>query len=414
MKIVVVHQNYLMPGHPGGSRFNEFARFWTDAGHDVTVLAGNLNYSTGETPERYRGKRVVREQDGPVTVYRCHVPPSYSKGYRGRMQAFLGFTFSSALAAMRIPRPDVVIATSPPLVTVVPGFCAAKLHWPGVPWIFEVRDLWPESAVTTGVLKPDAAITKALYAIERWACWSAARVNVLTPAFRDDILQRGLCGPEKIIFVPNGADVEHFKPGPRDNTARREAGWGDRKVVLYAGAHGRANALRQLLDAADHLRDRPDIVIATVGDGPERASLTAEAQQRGLTNILFHGPKSKDAMPDFVNACDIGAAVLQDNPTFRTVYPNKVFDYMACERPTVLAIDGVARRLVCDEANAGVFTQPEDGRALAGTIRSMLNDPEGCAAMGKRGRAWVLQHATRESLAQRYLTEMQKLVSETR
>src|SRR5690606_35387985 len=135
------------------------------------------------------------------------------------------------------------------------------------------------------------------------------------------------------------ADLDLFAPGPREGATREALGWGDRFVVLYAGAHGRANALHQLLDAAERLRDRPDVLIATVGDGPERAALEQDARRRGLDNVAFCGAQPKERMPELINACDVGAAVLQDNPTFRTVYPNKVFDYMACERPTLIAID---------------------------------------------------------------------------
>ena len=410
MKILVIHQYYLMPGSPGGSRFNEFARLWSDAGHDVTVVAGNLDYATGQVPDRYQGRWITRERDGDVTVLRCHVPKSYNRSYAGRMAAFFGFTLSSTHAALTVPRPDVVIATSPPLVAMAPGLIAAKARWPGVPWVFEIRDLWPESAVTTGVLKEGAALTRLLYGVEKVACRAADKINVLTPAFRDDLLRRGLAPADKIVFVPNGADVELFTPGPRDNDARRAFGWGDRFVVMYAGAHGRANAVGQFLDAAERLRDRPDILLASVGDGPERAGLEAERARRGLDNVVFHGAQPKHRMPEIVRACDVGAAVLQDNPTFKTVYPNKVFDYMASERPTLLAIDGVARTLVCDEAQAGVFAKPEDGASLAAAIRSLADDPEGRAAMGRRGRAWVLANATRESLAQRYLDVLQGMI----
>ncbi len=410
MKILVIHQYYLMPGSPGGSRFNEFARLWSDAGHDVTVVAGNLDYATGQVPDRYQGRWITRERDGDVTVLRCHVPKSYNRSYAGRMAAFFGFTLSSMHAALTVPRPDVVIATSPPLVAMAPGLIAAKARWPGVPWVFEIRDLWPESAVTTGVLKEGAALTRLLYGVEKVACRTADKINVLTPAFRDDLLRRGLAPADKIVFVPNGADVELFTPGPRDNEARRAFGWGDRFVVMYAGAHGRANAVGQFLDAAERLRDRPDILLASVGDGPERAGLEAERARRGLDNVVFHGAQPKHRMPEIVRACDVGAAVLQDNPTFKTVYPNKVFDYMASERPTLLAIDGVARTLVCDEAQAGVFAKPEDGASLAAAIRSLADDPEGRAAMGRRGRAWVLANATRESLAQRYLDVLQGMI----
>jgi glycosyltransferase involved in cell wall biosynthesis len=324
------------------------------------------------------------------------------------MWAFFGFTVSACSAALRIAEADVVIGTSPPLVVIFPAWFLARLR--RAPLVFEIRDLWPENAITTGVLRRDSALAKLLFGIERWACRTADLVNVLTPAFREDLIARGLAADDKIVFVPNGADPGLFRPGPRANAVRERYGWGDRFVVLYAGAHGRANAVDQLLDAAFLLRDRPDILIATVGDGTERARLADEAKARGLDNVMFCGPQPKEDMPAFINACDVGAAVLQNNPTFRTVYPNKVFDYMACERPTLLAIDGVARRLVCDEARAGVFAEPEDAASIAAAIRQLAADPAGCAEMGRRGRAWVLSNATRDALAARYLGILERLV----
>jgi len=204
--------------------------------------------------------------------------------------------------------------------------------------------------------------------------------------------------------------VETFQPSPPDVGLRRELGWDGRFVVMYSGAHGRANAVGQLVEAARLLGDRPEVLVACVGDGPERARWEAEAA--GLTNIRFHGPQPKDRMPAIVNACDVGAAVLQDNPTFRTVYPNKMFDYMACGKPTLLAIDGVARELVCEQARAGVFAPPEDPPALAAAIRALADDRPACAEMGRRGREWVLANATREALARRYEAILREVVAE--
>jgi glycosyltransferase involved in cell wall biosynthesis len=412
MKILVVHQYYLFPGAPGGSRFTEFARLWTAQGHEVNVIAGNLNYATGEVAEHLRDVFVRRVEEAGIPIYRCHVPRTYSKSYAGRLWAFFGWTFSASVAALKVPRPDVVIATSPPLIAVIPGWVAARVRWRRAAWVFEIRDLWPESAITTGVVKPDSLLARVAYQLERWACASADAVNVLTPAFRADLLKRGLAAASKIWFVPNGADVEQFQPGPRDNEMRRELGWGDRFVVMYAGAHGRANALGQLVEAAALLKDREDILIACVGDGPERKSLEESARQRGLGNIRFHGARPKEAMPAVVNACDVGAAVLQRNPTFLTVYPNKVFDYMACARPTLLGIDGVAREMVCDQAQAGVFVTPEDPRAIADAIVRLKDAPEERRAMGARGRAWVAANVARDALSARYLELLGKLAAD--
>jgi len=411
MRILIVHQYYLMPGQPGGSRFNEMARLWAEQGHQVTVIAGTIDYASGKVPQRYHGRWVSKENDGAVLVYRCHVPATYATSYVGRMWAFLGFTLSASTAALRVPAPDIVIATSPPLIATIPGWVAARVSRHPVPWIFEVRDLWPESAVTTGVLTAGSPLTRLLYGLERWACRSASKINVLTPAFQADMEKRALAASTKFCFVPNGADVESFRPGPRDNEMRRQLGWGDRFVVLYAGAHGRANAIHQLVDAAVELRDRPDILIACVGDGPERHRLSEQAERRGLKNIRFHGAKPKASMPDIVNACDVGAAVLQNNPTFRTVYPNKVFDYMSCARPVLLVIDGAARSLVCDQAKAGVFAEPENPKAIASAIRFLADHPETRAEMGVSGRRWVLANASRDALAARYLGVLMDLVN---
>jgi glycosyltransferase involved in cell wall biosynthesis len=408
MKILVVHQFYLMPGQFGGSRFNEMARLWSEQGHQVTIIAGTVEYGNGSSRERYRRRWITKESDGDVTVYRCYVPGTYANGKLGRIWGFLGFTFSASTAAFRVARPDIVIATSPPLVAAIPGWIAARVSLKPVPWIFEIRDLWPESAVTTGVLRDNSLLTRLLYRLEKWACRSADRINVLTPAFQDDIERRGLAEANKIVFVPNGADTEEFVPGPRDNDSRRQFGWGDRFVAMYAGAHGLANALGQLVEAAGLLRDRPDILIACMGDGPERRKLETEAAKRGLENIKFYGPQAKDKMPEIVSASDAGLAVLQNNPTFKTVYPNKVFDYMSCARPTVLAIDGVSRTLVCEQAEAGVFAEPENAIAIANALRMLADKPEECARLGQNGRKWVLANAGRDALASRYLQVMER------
>ena len=306
-----------------------------------------------------------------------------------------------------------MIATSPPLNIAVPGAVAARLRFRGTPWVFEVRDLWPESAVTTGMMGSTSVLTRLMYRLERWAYESADRINVLTPAFRDDIVRRGLAPDEKIFFVPNGVDVEMFSPSGRDNGCRHEFGWGNDFVALYAGAHGRANALHQLIDAAEQFKGRSGLRIVSVGDGPERAGLVEAVRGRGLVNVQFIGSQPKSRMPELINAADVGLAVLQANPTFKTVYPNKVFDYMACAKPTVLGIDGVARELVCEQARAGLFAEPENGAQLAARISQLADDAVLASDLGARGRAWVVANASRAALAKRYLAELERCISST-
>lgn len=411
MKILILHQFYLARGEPGGSRFNELAKLWAADGHDVSVVAGNLNYATGRRADGTGGRWLSSQTDGSVSVTWCHVPSSYNSGVTGRLWAFFGFTLSSCTAVLGQRRPEVIVATSPPLNIALPAVLAARVRFRGVPWIFEIRDLWPESAVTTGVMRRNALLTRFLYCLERWACANADGINVLTPAFRDDLVRRGLAADAKVFFVPNGVDIDTFTPAPRDNEVRREFGWGNDFVAVYTGAHGRANALHQLIDAAEHLKQHRGIRIVSVGDGPERSSLQQAVRSRCLSNIQFIGSQPKSRMPLLVNGADAGLAVLQSNPTFRTVYPNKVFDYMACAKPTVLAIDGVARELVCEQANAGLFAEPENGAEIATRIGELARDSTLSGQLGANGRAWVMAHASRAALAKRYLEELHECIS---
>jgi glycosyltransferase involved in cell wall biosynthesis len=410
VQVVVVYQHFLAAGEPGLGRFNEMTRVWLEAGHAVTVIAGTVNYQTGSTARTHKTGLLHRERDGGLDVWRCFVPGTYSRSYAGRKLAYAIFTLTACYAALRSPRADIVIASSPPLVVVVPGWLKAKVSGLRTPWIVEVRDLWPESAVTTGIVARASAMTRLLFLLEAWAYRSARRIAALTPGIKADIVRRKLAPAEKIVEIPNGADLRRFVPGARDNSFRSKFGWGDRCVAIYAGAHGKANALDQLVEAATILRERDDIVFALVGDGPERPRLERTARDRKLTNITFCGPQPRERMPECINASDIAIAVVQANPTFLTVYPNKIFEYMACARPIVLAVDGVARELVCHESRSGLFVHPGDASGIATSVRQLADEPALRTELGQNGRRWVEQNESRDALAQRYLTVMEELL----
>jgi len=411
MKIVVIHQYFLRPESAGGSRFNEMTRYWTEQGHEVTVIAGQIDYTSGETAAEYKGKFVAEEMQDGVRVLRVYTPGAMHKSIVGRMWAFAGFGASSSLALMtHLRKADVVVATSPSLLVLMPGLVAKWLRrWP---LVFEIRDLWPESAISTGVLSENSPITKFAYALEEAGYRSADRINVLTPAFRENLLARKMAPDSKIVFIPNGADIELFEPGEPDLELRERYGWGDKFVVLYAGAHGIANHLWQYIDAAELLKDREDILLVSVGDGPQKAALVEETERRGLKNLQWLDAVSKADMPALLRSANTGAAILKRVDTFKTVYPNKVFDYMSCERPVLLAIDGVARELVTEKAKAGVFAEPERPEELAEKIRWMADNPEELKAMGKRGRRYVEEHFSRPALAQKYLEVLSSVVAQ--
>ena len=410
MRILVVHQYYLGKDDPGGSRWNQFARYWAARGHEVTVLSGMVHYATGRKGPAYKGKFLVREEEAPgITVYRCHVSESYNRSFLGRFWACLSFAFSSTVAGLfRARRPDIIIATSPPLTVAITMWLLSI--WHGCPAVFEVRDLWPESAIDTGVLKSRPLIALS-YKLEELAYRRSSWINVLTPAFEEALVRRKRIARSRISMIPNGADLDILAPGPKDNAVRRRLGLNGDFVVSYFGAHGRANRLGQLLDVAERVRTtRPDVRFLLVGDGMEKAGLVADARRRGLDNVVFHDPVPKEQVADFINASDVCTAVLMRNDTFKTVYPNKVFDYMSCKRPIIVAIDGVARTLV-ESAGAGLYAEPEDPDSFIQALDELRNDPRRMAEMGENGYRHAAANYSREALADKYLRLLENVVS---
>lgn len=402
MRILIVHQYFLGKDDAGGSRWNQFAKYWAAAGHEITVLAGTVHYATGDKPPRYKGRFIVREEESPgVTVYRCHVSKAYNKSFLGRFWAYVSFAFSSTVAGiLRAPRPDVIIATSPPLTVGLTMWLLSVFY--SAPAIFEVRDLWPESAIDTGVLVSRPLIWLSCR-LEELAYRRARRINALTPAFVEALATKKRVRRERLRMIPNGADLDILKPGPKDNQVRRRLGLGGKFVVSYFGAHGRANRVGQLLDVAERIRDtHPDIRILLVGDGMEKPALVNDADRRGLANVIFVDSVPKAAVGDYLSASDICTAVLMKNDTFKKVYPNKLFDYMCCQRPIILAIDGVARRLV-EEAGAGLFVEPENTDAFVKAMLELKANPERAEDMGRQGREYVIRHYDRRKLAAEYL-----------
>ena len=313
MKILLVHQYFLAKDASGGARWNQMAHYWAAQGHEVCVLAGMVDYTTGKKSAAYRWRMFKREDPEPrIRVYRCHVSEAYNSSFLGRAWAYFSFAVSSSIAGFCFAaRPDVIVATSPPLTVAV---TMKWLKWLlRCPVIFEVRDLWPESALDTGVLKP-GKLANMLFQMEADAYRKADWINVLTPAFRETLIEKKGVPPEKISMITNGADPDLFQPGERDNAIRRELKLDGKFAVGYFGAHGKANRLGQLLDAAEVLKTEiPDVQIVLVGDGMEKSNLQSEASRRELSNVTFVGSVAKEVVVDYINAMDVCTAVLMKN-----------------------------------------------------------------------------------------------------
>ena len=410
MNILLIHQYFLEENDPGGSRWNEFTRIWTAHGHTVTVLGGMMHYNGKEKLPEYKGKYFVKKQQGAVTVLRCHVSEAYNKSFVGRLWGYFSFMFSSLYAGLFKTKGkfDVVIVTSPPLFVGVSGYLISRLR--RMPFVFEVRDLWPESAIDTGVLT-NKLVIKLAYWVEAFIYKRATLVNVLTPAFYTALRDKKHIPAARLIQISNAADFSLSEKllNEFDRTAfRKEHKLDGHFVITYVGAHGVANYLEQLLDAGVALADT-NVLFLLIGQGMEKDKLKKNAEDRHITNVRFLDSVPKAEVFRYILASEMGASVLKRVDTFKTVYSNKTFDYMSCKRPILMAIDGVSRELV-EAAGAGVYVEPENIAEYDRIIRTYLNDPDRIVREGESGYRFAQENFDREVLANKYLGHISSIL----
>jgi glycosyltransferase involved in cell wall biosynthesis len=366
---------------------------------------------TGKKRSEYRGKLFVFKKHGLVDVCRCHVSESYNSNFFGRISGYLSFVFYSLWAGLfKIhDKFDLVLVTSPPLFLGITGYILSMVK--RAPMVFEVRDLWPESVVDTGVIK-NSLIIRFSFWLEKFLYSKSKLINVLTPAFRSVLIDSKKINPEKIIYIPNAADftlseevLNTFNP----SALRAEKGVIDKFVVTYVGAHGLANGLHQILDTAELLTDT-NIQFWLIGKGMLRDKLIADAKKRKIKNIEFIDPVPKVEVYKYILASDMGASVLIKNDTFKTIYSNKTFDYMSCKKPILLAIDGVSREMV-EEADAGVFVEPENPVDFAEKIRFYMSNPKKLKQQGENGYRYAKVNFDRIVLAEEYIGHLKVMLS---
>jgi glycosyltransferase involved in cell wall biosynthesis len=396
MRILYFSQYYPPEVGATQTRASEMAHYLAGAGHDVTVVTEVPNHPSGVIPPEYRGKLWERKREDGIDVLRLWVAASPDKTFRTRMAFYLSYMAIAGIAGAALSgRYDVVFATSPPLFVGAAGLAAAAVR--NVPFVFEVRDLWPESAVALGELNNPRAIAAA-ERLESLMYRRAARVVAVTRGIRDRLLERGL--PEsKVALIGNGANVEHFRFDPRSREeVRRKLGLQDNFVAMYAGIHGIAQGLETVLDAAAHLQADERIVFVLVGEGPRKSALEERLSDMGLKNVRFLPEVPSAEMPGYLSAADCSIVPLKDEPVFRGALPSKMFEAWACSRPVVLSVAGEAAS-VLEEAHGGVACPPEDAGAIAGAIRQLAGNPAEAAEMGRSGRALVEARYSRQAQA---------------
>ena len=389
MKILLVNQAFVSFDEPGFTRHFEMAKYLCARGHEMVIVASDVNYQTGTRIVEQRGFITEQGIEG-VRVLRGFMLPSLHRNYFWRIISFMGFMFSAVAASLRVKDADLVIGSSPPIFQAFAAWFAAFLL--RKPFLFEVRDLWPQFGIDMGVIKNPVVIYFSR-ALEKFLYNRAAHILVNSPAYKPYIVGRGIPA-DKITFIPYGTDISMFTPDADGSQVRRELGLDDKFIVLYAGAMGQANDIYTLLRAAARLQDHPKIHFVLFGDGKENTNLRAETQRLRLSNVTFAGAAPKTKMSAVVAAADVCLAILQDIPGFRMTYPNKVFDHMAAGRATVLVIDGVIREVI-EASGGGVFVPPADDERLAQVIRELADDPARVQQMGRQARDYLVQNFDR-------------------
>jgi glycosyltransferase involved in cell wall biosynthesis len=394
MHILLIHQAFAALDEPGGTRHHELARHLASQGHQVTIIASPVSYLTGTSQD----ERIpwCSEQDGGpgVRILRAYTYSALHKSFVHRVFSFFSFMFSAFWIGLRVRDVDLIWGTSPPIFQGATAWALAKIK--RVPLLFEVRDLWPAFAIAVGVLQ-NSLLIRLSEGLERFLYRGADRVMVNSPGFIDHVQARGA---REVELVPNGADASMFDPQKSGQDFRDQHGLQGKFVALYAGAHGMSNDLGVVLAAADQLRDLSKVAVVLLGDGKEKANLMAQAEAMGLDNLHFLPPVPKTGMGMALAAADACIGILKPIDMYATVYPNKIFDYLAAGRPIVLAMEGVIRDVV-EAAEAGIPVPPGDAAALAQAIRTLAEDPHAARRMGMSGRAYIEAHFDRVLLAEK-------------
>jgi len=410
MKVLYISQ-YFPPeiGAPA-ARASELARHWTQLGNEVTVLTGFPNHPNGLVPQEYKGalrKLVVKEEHRGVGVVRSWLLPFPNRKPYERILNYSSFSVSAAITGTFLGRPDVVVATSPQILVALAGWWIARCK--RVPFVFEVRDLWPESLAAVGMGGDGSPLYRTLAKIAGFLYRSSDHIVVVSPAFKDHLVRCWRVPAEKISVVQNGVETELFSPRNADPSLRSQLGVEGKFLVSYIGTIGMAHGLDTLIEAAARLRaTAPQVEFMLVGEGADRERICALANSRGLTNLHFAGPQPRERIPAYIAASDACLVLLKKADVFETVIPTKMLEFMSCGRPIVLGLEGQARKIV-ENAAAGIWIMPESAEELAKAIIHLENNRGLGKQLGANGRNYVLQHLSRKQTAAEYIALLEEL-----
>lgn len=399
MKTFIILTQYYPPetGAPQ-NRLHSLAKFLLSKGESVRVVTALPNYPKNEIYAGYRKKFSVREVIDGVPVHRTWIYVSRSRSVVARLLNYFSFVFTSFFVMLRQPKADFIICESPPLFLGITAVLIAKLK--GSRLVFNVSDLWPESAEKLNIISSRSLI-KLAYALEKWIYKNSHLISGQTKGIVESVQTR--FPSKKVVWFPNGVDFDFFEREHEDFLWRQTLNITEAEfVLLYAGIIGHAQGLDVILQAADRLKER-SVKFVLVGDGPEKDNLLRIAKEKALTNVIFQPNLEKAKIPSLIKACDAYIVPLKKLDLFKGAIPSKLFEPLALAKPILLGVDGEARQLFIEEGKSGLYFEPENATELAERIEQLIANPTLLNSLGVQGQWYAKENFDRQQIHEKFL-----------
>ena len=400
MHILFLTDNFPPEVNAPASRTHEHCRLWVAAGHQVTVITCAPNFPKGRVFDGYRNAWRQEETMDGIRVIRVWSYITANEGFTRRVLDYVSYMATATLASLGVRGVDIVVGTSPQFFTACAAQAVGTLK--RRPWVFELRDLWPESIKAVGAMQ-ESSVIRWLEWLELFLYRHATRIVTVTQSFKRTLVSRGITG-DKIDVVTNGVDITRFSPRPKDAELTQQLGLQGKFVAGYIGTHGMAHALETLLEAAARLRRHPggaDIRVLLLGDGARKADLKAQADRLGLDNVVFVDSVSKDEVARYWSLLDVSVIHLRRTELFTTVIPSKLFECMGMGIPVLHGVAGESADIVRQEGVGEVF-EPENVEQLVDSLLRLKADPARLQRYSAQGQAGAGRY-DRAALGQRML-----------
>ncbi len=401
MHILYIHQHFATPAGSTGTRSYEFARRWVRAGHKVTLITGHYDVGGLQVNKVLYQKQTIEG----INVVVVGTKYSNKQSHLRRITSFLSFGLLSIYAGMRTKGVDVIYASSTPLTVGIPAMVIKWLK--RVPFIFEVRDQWPEIPIELNIIT-NRFLIKILLWLEKTIYKNCSSLITLSPGQADGV-RKVLTEEKPITVIPNSCDTDVFKPNVDGSIVRQKKGWGDKFVLLHTGAMGKVNDLDFVIEAAEQLKDNSDIIFVLIGDGTQKPSIENKVKKLGLTNVEILSSVPKGELPEFYAAVDIGLVIIGNFPIIEHNCANKFFDSLSAGKPVLLNYSGWQRKILEDnEAGLGCTLCNLDEfveRVLY--LKSHIQQVE---KMGQNARRVAVEKFSRDRLAKQALESISSVI----